>query len=212
MSITRNEYNTFTQAYEYFNDKLFGGKLPDVIITLQHGKRYYGYFWQHKFDNRQDSKLKIGEMALNPDLFKGRSDAAILSTLVHEQCHIWQAAYGKPGKKGYHNKEWADKMKAIGLQPSDTGATGGKETGEKMSHFIIKLSLFDTTCDALIKNGFALNWQSYVDPGKPKKAKQTRAKFICPECDQAAWAKPTANLTCGDCDIQMVCTIEEEGE
>ena len=56
---------------------------------------------------------------------------------MHEMVHVWQHAHGKPGARGYHNKEWAAKMKAIGLQPSSTGMVGGKETGQRMMDYII---------------------------------------------------------------------------
>jgi hypothetical protein len=39
------------------------------------------------------------------------------------------APAGCPSARGYHNREWAAKMKTVGLQPSNTGALGGKETG-----------------------------------------------------------------------------------
>jgi len=56
---------------------------------------------------------------------------------VHEMVHLWQHMHGKPGARGYHNKEWAAKMKAIGLQPSNNGMVGGKETGQHMMDYII---------------------------------------------------------------------------
>ena len=40
--------------------------------------------------------------------------------LVHEMVHVWQEQYGHPASRGYHNKQWAAKMKAVGLQPSGT--------------------------------------------------------------------------------------------
>jgi hypothetical protein len=58
-----------------------------------------------------------------------------LSTLVHEMVHVWQQHCGTPSKRGYHNKEWATKMKSVGPQPSSTGMVGGKETGQRMSHY-----------------------------------------------------------------------------
>jgi hypothetical protein len=36
--------------------------------------------------------------------------------------HLWQHHHGKPSRTGYHNKEWATMMKAVGLIPSDTAA------------------------------------------------------------------------------------------
>jgi predicted SprT family Zn-dependent metalloprotease len=57
------------------------------------------------------------ELALNPDHFIGRSDEEICPTLVHEMVHVWQHQHGQPSARGYHNQEWAVKMKALGLQP-----------------------------------------------------------------------------------------------
>ena len=51
---------------------------------------------------------------------------------------------GQAAARGYHNKEWAAKMKAIGLMPSNSGAVGGKETGQQMS---------PTFCPAAISEG-----------------------------------------------------------
>lgn len=218
------EYTSIQQAYDYFNNILFAGKLPYVMITLQHGKRYNGYAWQDKFISRNnDAEHKICELALNPDAFNRRSDKDILSTLVHEQCHIWQFTHGKTSRNGYHNKQWGDKMKEVGLYPSATGSEGGKETGQKMTHYIINQGAFDTHCNTLITGGFKLNWQSFAEAGKDNKKKQTRAKFVCPECDQAAWAKPTARLYCGECSsgpdvsfagqlIEMLCIAQDESE
>lgn len=196
---TRHEYSILQQAYEFFNTKLFHGKLPHVLITLQHGKKYYGYYWAEKFIGRKDDSDIIGEVALNPDLFYKRSDKDILSTLVHEQCHVWQYELGEPGRKGYHNKEWAEQMKLIGLHPSDTGMPGGKETGSKMTHYIIPDGIFDRLCNELITSGFNLNWQSFMEAGKEKaKKKQTRVKYTCPNCNSNVWAKPNLNIMCED--------------
>jgi predicted SprT family Zn-dependent metalloprotease len=46
------------------------------------------------------------ELALNPDEFIGRTDEMILSTLVHEMCHVWQQTYGKSPRRGYHDRQW----------------------------------------------------------------------------------------------------------
>jgi hypothetical protein len=39
-------------------------------------------------------KITAHELALNPDVFTGRSDELILSTLVHEMVHVWQETHG----------------------------------------------------------------------------------------------------------------------
>jgi hypothetical protein len=60
---------------------------------------------------------------------------------VHEMVHVWQHAFGKPSAGGYHNKQWAAKMKAVGLQPSSTGYVGGKETGQRVTHYVIRRTI-----------------------------------------------------------------------
>ncbi len=75
------------------------------------------------------------EISLTPTTLY-RTPQEIFSTLVHEMCHLWQWDFGNPSRNGYHNKEWAAKMREVGLIPSDTGQLGGKETGQKMTHYI----------------------------------------------------------------------------
>jgi hypothetical protein len=193
-------------AYDRFNKELFGSQLPALLITLQRSnKRVRAYYSPDRFDGKAGEKTD--ELAMNPMHFRNRTSQEILSTLAHEMVHVWQTHHGKPGRRGYHNKQWAEKMKALGLQPSATGQVGGNETGEKMTHFVIPNSPFSRAATALETNGFSLIWS---EPGSsesnqksgPKKP-TTRAKFSCPECDLGAWAKPTAKLKCGDCDTEL---------
>src|SRR5262245_50122233 len=51
--------------------------------------------------------------------------------------HCWQEHFGKPGRARYHNHEWADKMEALGLMPSDTGEENGKRVGQRVRHYVI---------------------------------------------------------------------------
>ena len=90
-------------------------------------------------------------------------------------------------------------MKEPGLQPSDTAAPGGKETGQNITHYIIPGLAFEKAFTKLEKAGFRLNRQSapWSAEGKAKKASKT--KYTCAECGQNAWAKPGASLNCGDC-------------
>lgn len=66
----------------------------------------------------------VDEIAMNPVYFSIRTIKATLSTLVHEMVHQWQFHFGKAGRRGYHNKEWAALMERVGLMPSDTGQAG----------------------------------------------------------------------------------------
>ena len=116
---TAETYTEFDRAYAYFNKELFAGVLPACVITMQRHKKAYGHFWGNTWTDAKGEAV-TDEIAMNPDAFRGRSTAETLSTLVHEMCHLQQHHFGKPSRNGYHNKEWAQMMDAVGLIPSDT--------------------------------------------------------------------------------------------
>jgi predicted SprT family Zn-dependent metalloprotease len=201
-AITSIEYSGLQQAYDHFNKELFGGMLSDVFITYQRKAHSAGYFSPDRFSGRI---VKFGkhELALNPDGFIGRSDEQISSTLAHEMVHVWQQQHGKPAARGYHNKQWAAKMKAIGLQPSSTGAVGGKETGQRMAHYVIPDGTFAKAFAELAASGWKLNLESAHRTG-PNGGRRGKTKFTCPACGQNAWGKPDLAISCIPCTTQMM--------
>ena len=211
---TKETYERLQQAHEHFNKALFGGTLRNALITFQRRKGSFGYFAGARFQN--DAGQQADEIALNPMHFASRSQRDILGTLVHEMAHQWQRHWGQPGRGRYHNKEWAEKMKSIGLQPSDTGVEGGKETGETLGHYIISGGPFDVAAARLLGKGFALTWkdapqlsdqatgESAAEPATPKSGK--RVRYCCPDCDLKAWAKHDVRLLCGTDNVLMLPT------
>jgi predicted SprT family Zn-dependent metalloprotease len=149
-------YTAVERAYTYFNSHLFANQLPDCLIVLQRQPRMMGYVSPNRWVNA--NKRFVDELAINPEYFLGYPLIEIMQTLVHEQCHIWQAKFGSPGRRNYHNKEWADKMESIGLMPSHTGMPGGKKTGEHMNDYTIIGGQFQQAYTALITKGFELPW------------------------------------------------------
>src|SRR5919202_2583506 len=175
VAITITEYQSFQQAYDFFNRELFEGSLPQVLVTLQRHANTRGYFSPERFSGRID-KSAVHELALNPDGFAGRTDEMILSTLVHEMCHVWQQTYGKTPRKGYHDRQWAAKMREIGLQPSSTGEEGRKETGQSVSHFILPGGRYEIAYAKLAATGFQFHWQSIPasEQGRAKKSSKMK--------------------------------------
>lgn len=153
---TQEFYSALQHAYAFFNTELFGGKLSDCLITVQREKNIMGYFSHKRWGSMKNGT--VHEIALNPAYFAKHPLREVFQTIVHEQCHLWQYEHGKPGRRGYHNKEWADKMESIGLMPSSTGQPGGKRTGEKMSDYCISGGRFEKACYELMKGGFNLPW------------------------------------------------------
>jgi len=175
------------------------------VLTLQRNRVAYGYFAGARFMRRTGELAD--EIALNPAHFAAQPIEATLSTLVHEQVHQWQHHHGKPGRRGYHNKQWALRMWTIGLVPSDTGAPGGRRTGERMSHYIQAGGAFARACAELVVQPFTIHWLdraaalSQASPDtQPSPARLgTRVKYRCQTCAAQAWGKPGLALLCGTC-------------
>lgn len=225
---TTQAYAELQTAYVHYNNALFDGALPFCLITMQREKRTYGYFSSRRFGNKHD-KTMTDEIAMNPSYFGVVPLIEILQTLVHEMAHLWQFHFGDPGRRGYHNKEWGDKMEAIGLMPSDTGKPGGKKTGEKMADYAIEGGAFMQATDALLATEFRISWFDRHPPAGSEVAaifgeagnetgddgddhggmlepvpagnRSNRDKYRCPSCGAQAWGRPGLKLLCGadDC-------------
>jgi ribosomal protein S27AE len=198
-AITPAQYRTFQEAYDFFNVELFSAALPPVMVTLQRHANAKGYFAPVRFTGRV-ADAAAHELALNPDQFTGRTDDLILSTLVHEMAHVWQYSHGTPPRRSYHDRQWAAKMREIGLQPTHTGEPGGQETGQSITHYILAEGAYAKAYARLKAAGFRLHWESAPEGGQTQaKKKASKTKFTCPQCGQNAWAKPDAALICGEC-------------
>lgn len=213
---THKTYTSLDTAYDYFNRELFGGQLPGCLITMQRHKGAYGYFSGGRFINRDDAKEIADEIALNPAHFASCTPTHILSTLAHEMVHLWQHHFGTRPRGGYHDKEWAAKMREIGLIPSNTGKPGGKETGEKLSHYIEADGGFAKACAAHLATGAVIFYHDRAGEGKGaavrKRKAASKTKYTCPLCEVNAWAKPGVNLICGDCGEELEAETEPAGE
>lgn len=223
MAVTIQQFNTLEDLFSYYNTLLFDGELPACLVTLSHHRGSHGTFAPERWRDVQTQE-KVHEITLNPDSMS-RPDKQWHSTLVHEMVHLWQEVYGKPSRQCYHNKEWAAKMEAIGLMPSDTGAAGGKKTGQSMTHYIIERGLFDDAFEnigAQYLYSLKLPYQpSYpmIDFGLPapkdpeeqdeetenegkQKRSGTRIKYSC-FCENNVWGKPDLRMICLECEQEF---------
>ncbi len=208
MTPTGQAYRPLAQAFRHFNTEIFDGALPPVLLTLKRsGRTTRGHYTPGRFKERTGAG-HADEIALNPSYFREPLEQT-LATLVHLMTHAWQQHFGSPSRNGYHNREWADKMLAIGLRTSSNGLAGGKVTGQQMSQYAISNGNFDKSTRRLMQNGFDIVWAESLElndaasnsvPG-PK----GRMLWHCPQCRQKAWAKPTAKLACGRCQTALIC-------
>jgi len=201
---TKDIYTELDKAYTYFNRALFVNRLPSCIITMQRIKGAYGYFCGDTWNETNGDNI-TDEISLNPDSFASRSLEKVLSTLVHEMCHLEQHHNGKPSNGGYHNKEWGRMMESCGLIPSHTGEEGGRKTGRQMTHYIEQGGVFEKACNKLVNKGFSISWQARTkdkdkDEATAAKKRATKTKYTCTTCDVKAWGKEGLNIKCGNCD------------
>lgn len=210
---TAETYGALETAYNFFNERLFGGRLMPCLFVMQRAKsNRNGHFHAEIWQSQEVEGYAADEMSINPNTLQSRSLTDVLSTLVHEMCHLEQHHFGEPSRNGYHNKEWGAMMDAVGLTPSNTGEPGGKRTGQQMTHYIEDDGPFATACAELLEGGFLIPWLSVDTTPEPKERKpSTRAKFTCHGCNANAWGKPDLVIYCGDCDERMWPPEPQEG-
>jgi len=163
---TSQAYAELQIAFDHYNQALFDGALPACLITMQRKPRVLGYYAHRQFIHRHE-KSTLDEIAMNPAYFGVVPLLEILQTLVHEMVHAWQRHFGQASRRGYHNRQWADKMEAIGLMPSSTGKPGGARVGEAISDYPIAGSMFMLATQALLETGFNVTWLDRFPPVAP---------------------------------------------
>jgi hypothetical protein len=193
---TRDQWSAYAAAFDYFNAALFGDALPRCILNFSRRARKGGFFaplcWE-----REDGRTH--EISLNPDCLKSPPHW-MMSVLVHEMTHLWQQEFGKPSRGNYRNREYADKMKSLGLITSQTGQPGGKPTGQGMSHYIVDGGPFDVAFQAMPLE-YLLPWTSGrpTANGDRDPKDKNKIKYTCPGCAAGVWGKPGLSIICGAC-------------
>lgn len=199
-------YSSFDLAFRYFNSEFFDGILPDCVFTLQRIWRVKGYFAGLRFLFPEGER---SEIAVNPSYFGVLSDEEILSTLVHEMCHLHQFVIGKKSSEGYHSVSWADDMERCGLCPSSTGKPGGKKTGYRITQYIPDGSFFLGHCRKLESEGFSISFKDKVTDegvmldvsGNTRVRNGLSGKRVCYSCQCGCrvWGKGGLSLSCKKC-------------
>jgi len=199
---TDAQFEAFRSAYDYFNALLFDGALRPVFLNFSRAANTLGFFAPLRWEREG---VTTHEISLNPAYLKQREPRAVVSTLVHEMAHCWQAELGKPGRGGYHNQEWADKMESLGLMPSTTAAPGGKRTGDRVSHYIVEGGPFARAFESMPRE-YLLPWvcgEASGKAGTKKPRTPSKVKFTCTGCGANAWGRPALSLLCGECNVAM---------
>lgn len=181
MNPTLETYDELQRAFEHLNTELFDGRLPRCLITLPRQHDTFGYFSANQFVNLgEDGKGEFcHEIALNPTYFAIRSIPETLSVLVREMVSLDQLlnTEGRPPRRRYRNREWADMCEAIGLMPTDTGKPGGKRVGDSVQTYIIDGGRYDLASAKLVDSEFKLSWVDRFPPQLPPDAPDSSDVF-----------------------------------
>jgi len=211
---TNAQFAAYRAMWSYFNTVLFGGALGDVILNFSRLARSLGFFAPERWRDAGDHVTH--EISLNPAHLKRDNIKDAASTLVHEMVHLHRHGQANPPRNGYHDRQWADKMEALGLMPSSTAALGGARVGYRMSHYIIPGGAFErafermpTECHLPWTCGIDDEARGDVEKKKAKKAKKEAArkvkvKYSCPDCELNVWGRGGLRLRCEDCDEELV--------
>lgn len=217
-----DQYKYLDRLYNFYNLRLFGSELPAVMITISRVNRASGIFFSNKWKDSSDKS--VHEISINPTLISEWYDVEFHQTLVHEMCHLWQFEFGFPGRNGYHNKEWANKMISVGLMPSSTGKEGGQLTGQSMSDYIVEGGSFEAAFKKIQENRmepplepdnslYAKNVSKdgsvTFSPEKKSKKTGTRVKYSC-ECGNNFWGKSGLVVHCETCNSDFVEQVNYE--
>jgi len=115
-----------------------------------------------------------------------------LTTLLSLMVDLWQECYGAPSRHGYQNKQRAEKMMCVGLQPVVKGKPR-KITGQNVTYRIINGGCFDSF---IRETSFQIKY--YSETPKPEEAKETRVRYTC-SCYNNVWGKAGLTIICGHC-------------
>src|SRR5215475_10792446 len=114
--ITTCEAESLQEAFNYLNQNLFDGKLPDAFIRYETKANSDGFYTPDGFSGRA-AKFSKDAITLNSSRFANRTNQQILAVLGHQMLHHWQQHCGKKPNRHYHDEEWSQKSIEIGLQP-----------------------------------------------------------------------------------------------
>ncbi|MEW5959586.1 MAG: sprT domain-containing protein [Chloroflexota bacterium] len=194
MKPTQAQFEAYQQLFDYFNKTLFDDSLPDCILSFSRRRSsshtlFTAEQWQEASGGARP------EISLNLKQMVEAEMIEVMATLVREMVHLWQEQFGHPGRKGYYNREWADKMAAIGLIPSDTGEPGGKRTGQGIRHYIEEGGRFE--------RAFAALPAAYRWPFSPRAVWEEgeggyseKVMYQCVGCGVKVWGKSGLGLVC----------------
>ena len=193
------------KAYDFFNERLFGGELIKPVITVQRDERNKTNGWWSinkvwKWKDCDDSEpVEQEEYELNMTASGlNRPVKEVFATLLHEMCHQYASMNklqdcSRSGQ--YHNKIFKKIAETHGLKCECVAKIGWSHT--ELSPDTDKLAE-----EFLSENSGNLIFRLPVTHGQILKSSSTR-KYVCPVCGNSVRATKSVNIMCLDCNEPM---------
>lgn len=195
------------EAYEKLNIELFENSLPDICITIQHGKKrgnmtvlgWYsmGNVWTNE-SNSEMFELNITSDCLNKPFID------IIGVLVHEMVHVYCHSQNIDDCKGRkHNENFRAECEKVGLdcEKDKTVGWGITSVTLPLRDKIVALELDETA--------FQNRCESIVVEREPKEPKP-KPVYVCPGCQEKLKSKKTdLAIMCVKCNQQFEFILEE---
>ena len=203
---TQQKYNTDTgisnitefvseivvKSFDFLNDELFEGMLPDTYITIHDcnkAPRSSGVAGRFKYEDisstNDDRKhtIELDSSYLGMCVSTNQLDL-LLSTLVHEMVHEWDFIYNfNQITQGGHGPTWRKKMTELGLEPVKRGR---QWKADNTSHKIIKHGLTSRILETYpqeLRDSFPqFKYQKPEIINKVKKVYDRWFNYKCPTC------------------------------
>lgn len=180
------------RCFDFFNKKLYGGKLLRPIITIQTAGRMNAYGWFAREAWRVTKRGQVPEINMCAEWLT-RKPIEVLSTLVHEMVHLdnWQKEIKDCNQNQYHNKRFMVAAQAIGFEVEKSDRYGYAHTKptEKLLE-IIAAAKVDEGKISLSRSGLY---------AAAKKKKGSKLKRWCCGCTNVRVAVADFDATCNLC-------------
>ena len=177
------------------------------------------------YDKRNNRKLQY--LGINSK-YLDRDVSAILSTICHELCHIYENAYIHIPRGGYHDRQWVELMEGCGLTPvflnksktsvSTKIAEGGafeefvKTFKEKHGEDYFNIVEYSIEIEHKTKVALGIEEGEDTEDSSPKadnadkpvkKYNRNKVKYTCPDCGMHLWGKSNLSIICGECNMKL---------
>jgi len=199
-SPTQEVAQHLTVCFNHYNRKLFDGKLPAPLMTLNKSKDAKpAYFIESGARMYNDKRPRI---CLSPNKLDKLSNIEQHSWFVRMMIkQEWRQCFPKKKVKNnsYHDGDWAKLMRRVGLKPFG-GKSGSGETGQgEVKHEVENNGQFYFSYRELQNLKGDRPLLLCVEIENEESPKNNKATYICETCGNKSWGKPGQLPMCGTC-------------